>query len=47
MITELAQDIKTYIKGTVLYNEPMSTGRRIAREIKMAIEKNKLKQVLD
>ena len=28
------------------YNEPMSTGRRIAREIKMAIEMNKLKKVL-
>lgn len=29
------------------YNEPMSTGRRIAREIKFAIEKNKLDMVLD
>ena len=29
------------------YNEPMSTGRRIAREIKNAIKKNKLKEVLD
>ena len=28
------------------YNEPMSTGRRIAREIKLAIEQNKLKKVL-
>ena len=28
------------------YNEPMSTGRRIAREIKMAIEMDKLKKVL-
>ncbi len=28
------------------YNEPMSTGRRIAREIKMAIKNNKLKQIL-
>ncbi|MBI2597197.1 formate--phosphoribosylaminoimidazolecarboxamide ligase [Candidatus Daviesbacteria bacterium] len=29
------------------YNEPMSTGRRIAREIKNAIKLNKLKEVLD
>ncbi|MDP3733532.1 MAG: DUF1297 domain-containing protein, partial [Candidatus Daviesbacteria bacterium] len=29
------------------YSEPMSTGRRIAREIKEAIKKNKLKEVLD
>ncbi len=29
------------------YKEPMSTGRRIAREIKNAIKKNKLKEVLD
>lgn len=29
------------------YNEPMSTGRRIAREIKNAINANKLKEVLD
>lgn len=28
------------------YNEPMSTGRRIAREIKTAIKKNRLKEVL-
>ncbi len=28
------------------YNEPMSTGRRIAREIKIAIEKNKLPLIL-
>lgn len=28
------------------YNEPMSTGRRIAREIKMAIETNRLNKVL-
>jgi len=28
------------------YDEPMSTGRRIAREIKLAIEQNKLKKVL-
>ncbi|MBU1031711.1 formate--phosphoribosylaminoimidazolecarboxamide ligase [Patescibacteria group bacterium] len=31
----------------LLYGEPMSTGRRIAREIKNAIKKNKLKEVLD
>lgn len=29
------------------YNEPMSTGRRIAREIKQAIEQNKLDLILD
>ncbi|EKD89827.1 MAG: phosphoribosylaminoimidazolecarboxamide formyltransferase, partial [uncultured bacterium] len=29
------------------YSEPMSTGRRIAREIKNAIKSNKLKEVLD
>lgn len=29
------------------YDEPMSTGRRIAREIKNAISKNRLKEVLD
>ena len=29
------------------YDEPMSTGRRIAREIKNAIKQNKLKKVLD
>lgn len=31
----------------LLYDDPMSTGRRIAREIKNAIRKNKLKEVLD
>lgn len=31
----------------LLYDEPMSTGRRIARELKNAIKKNKLKEVLD
>ncbi len=31
----------------LLYDEPMSTGRRIAREIKNAIDVNKLKEVLD
>lgn len=29
------------------YNEPMSTGRRIAREIKLAIKENQLKKILD
>ncbi len=29
------------------YDEPMSTGRRIVREIKEAIKKNRLKEVLD
>ncbi len=29
------------------YDEPMSMGRRIAREIKVAIEKNKLEKILD
>lgn len=29
------------------YDEPMSTGRRIAREIKNALKQNKLKEVLD
>lgn len=40
-----------FIEGSpysdLLYNQPMSTGRRIAREIKSAIEKNKLKLILD
>jgi len=31
----------------LLYDEPMSTGRRIAREIKNAIQQHKLKEVLD
>lgn len=31
----------------LLYDEPMSTGRRIAREIKNAIKSDKLKEVLD
>ena len=39
-----------YVEGSpytwIKYNEPMSTGRRIAREIKMAIKKGKLKKVL-
>ena len=40
-----------FIKGSpysdLLYREPMSTGRRIAREIKAAIENNKLNLILD
>ncbi len=39
-----------YIYGSpytwLRYNEPMSTGRRIAREIKIAIEKNKMDLIL-
>jgi 5-formaminoimidazole-4-carboxamide-1-(beta)-D-ribofuranosyl 5'-monophosphate synthetase len=39
-----------YINGSpytwLKYNEPMSTGRRIAREIKLAIQQNKLDKVL-
>lgn len=33
--------------SSLIYNEPMSTGRRIAREIKIAIKKNKLNLLLD
>lgn len=40
-----------FIEGSpyaqLLYDEPMSTGRRIAREIKLAIAQNKLDLVLD
>ncbi len=39
-----------YINGSpytdLRYNEPMSTGRRIAREIKTAIEQDKLEEIL-
>jgi len=31
----------------LLYDEPMSTGRRIAREIKNAVKQNRLEEVLD
>ncbi|MCX6726299.1 MAG: formate--phosphoribosylaminoimidazolecarboxamide ligase [Candidatus Shapirobacteria bacterium] len=31
----------------LLYDEPMSTGRRIAREIKLAVQKNKLDLILN
>lgn len=40
-----------YINGSpysdLLYSEPMSTGRRIAREIKLAIKSNQLDLILD
>ncbi len=40
-----------YINGSpytwLRYNEAMSTGRRIAREIKLAIQQNRIKEVLD
>lgn len=40
-----------FIEGSpyanLLYNEPMSTGRRIAREIKIAIKEKRLKEILD
>ena len=39
-----------YIDGSpytwLKYDEPMSTGRRIAREIKIAIKQNKLNKIL-
>ncbi|MFA6992565.1 MAG: formate--phosphoribosylaminoimidazolecarboxamide ligase [Candidatus Gracilibacteria bacterium] len=39
-----------YINGSpytwLRYNEPMSTGRRIARDIKMAIERNEIEKIL-
>lgn len=39
-----------YVQGSpytqLMWNEPMSTGRRISREIKMALENNELKKVL-
>ncbi len=40
-----------YVNGSpytdILWQEPMSTGRRIAREIKMAVEQGRLNDVLD
>ncbi len=33
--------------SSLFYDEPMSTGRRIAREIKLAIKKNMLAKILD
>jgi 5-formaminoimidazole-4-carboxamide-1-(beta)-D-ribofuranosyl 5'-monophosphate synthetase len=39
-----------YINGSpytdLRYNEPMSTGRRIAREVKLAIEQNRVEEIL-
>ncbi|MFA7685235.1 MAG: formate--phosphoribosylaminoimidazolecarboxamide ligase [Candidatus Gracilibacteria bacterium] len=39
-----------YVSGSpytaLRYDEPMSTGRRIARDIKMAIQKNQIKKIL-
>jgi len=39
-----------YVQGSpysqLLWNEPMSTGRRIAREIKLALEKNRLLELI-
>jgi 5-formaminoimidazole-4-carboxamide-1-(beta)-D-ribofuranosyl 5'-monophosphate synthetase len=43
--TNLFIDSSPY--ASLLYDEPMSTGRRIAREIKIAIEKKKLDLILD
>lgn len=43
--TNLFIDSSSY--ASLLYDEPMSTGRRIAREIKFAIKKNKLNLILD
>lgn len=40
-----------FIEGSpytdLFYNEPMSTGRRVAREIKNAIKENRLEKILD
>lgn len=43
--TNLSIDGSPY--SALLYDEPMSTGRRIAREIKLAIQQNKLSAVLN
>jgi len=43
--TNLYTDGSPY--SSLLYDEPMSTGRRIAREIKLAIKKNMLRRILD
>ncbi len=49
--TRIVAGTNLFIKGSsysdLLYEEPMSTGRRIAREIKTAINQNKLSQILD
>lgn len=42
--TNLFIDSSPY--AALLYDEPMSTGRRIAREIKIAIKKNRLTEIL-
>jgi len=48
---ELFAGTNLFINGSpyswLHYNEPMSTGRRIAREIKNAIETDKLDLILD
>ncbi|HLC96941.1 MAG TPA: formate--phosphoribosylaminoimidazolecarboxamide ligase [Candidatus Nanoarchaeia archaeon] len=48
--TRIVAGTNPYIHGSpytwLRYDEPMSTGRRIAREIKLAIQQNKLKKVL-
>jgi 5-formaminoimidazole-4-carboxamide-1-(beta)-D-ribofuranosyl 5'-monophosphate synthetase len=43
--TNLFMDGSPY--STLLYDEPMSTGRRIAREIRIGIQKKKLHLLLD
>lgn len=43
--TNLFIDSSPY--ASLYYDEPMSTGRRIAREIKLAIKHKKLKMILD
>ena len=48
--TRIVAGTNPYINGSpytwMKYDEPMSTGRRIAREIKQAIQQNKLNKVL-
>jgi 5-formaminoimidazole-4-carboxamide-1-(beta)-D-ribofuranosyl 5'-monophosphate synthetase len=43
--TNLFIDSSPY--ASLLYDEPMSTGRRIAREIKLAVKQKKLNMILD
>lgn len=49
--TRIVAGTNLFVDGSpysyLLYNEPMSTGRRIAREIKLAIKKKKLSFILD
>lgn len=49
--TRIVAGTNLYIKGSpysdLLFGEPMSTGRRIAREIKTAIKKNRLADILN